>query len=94
MWTAAPCHSGAADSHSMKSDRRAAPIVFGPRTLRRTWGTRPISSDRILDRIRSNEGQGFKQALRQWLLSELQILMASWQESMATDPVRPGSAHS
>jgi hypothetical protein len=26
-----------------KSDRRAAPIVFGPGTLRRTWGTRPIS---------------------------------------------------
>jgi hypothetical protein len=27
-----------------KSDRRAAPIFFGPCTPRRTWGTRPISS--------------------------------------------------
>jgi hypothetical protein len=26
-----------------KSDRRAAPVFFGPCTLRRTWGTRPIS---------------------------------------------------
>ncbi len=25
----------------VKSDCRAAPVVFGPRTLRRTWGTRP-----------------------------------------------------
>jgi hypothetical protein len=28
-----------------KSDCWAAPIVFGPRTLWRTWGTRPISFD-------------------------------------------------
>jgi hypothetical protein len=27
-----------------KSDRGAAPIIFGPCTLGRTWGTRPISS--------------------------------------------------
>jgi hypothetical protein len=26
-----------------KSNRGASPIVFGPRTLGRTWGTRPIS---------------------------------------------------
>jgi hypothetical protein len=37
---------------SRKNDRRAAPILFGPRTphgkpgrVGRTWGTRPISSD-------------------------------------------------
>jgi hypothetical protein len=27
-----------------KSDRWASPIVFGPGTLWRTWGTRPIPS--------------------------------------------------
>jgi hypothetical protein len=39
-----------------KSDRRAAPIVFGPCTphgkpgrVGRTWGTRPISSDLSYD---------------------------------------------
>src|SRR5450755_2772675 len=32
---------GFADRFS-ESDRWAAPIVFGPRTLLRTWGTRPI----------------------------------------------------
>jgi hypothetical protein len=26
------------------------PIVFGPRTLRRTWGTRPIPSDLAMTR--------------------------------------------
>jgi hypothetical protein len=26
-----------------QSDRRASPIFFGPRTLGRTWGTRPIT---------------------------------------------------
>jgi hypothetical protein len=30
-----------------KSDCWAAPIVFGPRTLRGTWGTRPISLDSV-----------------------------------------------
>ena len=32
-----------------KSDCWAAPIVFGPRTLGRTWGTRPISCDSDCD---------------------------------------------
>jgi len=30
-------------SRRSKSDRWAAPFVFGPRTLGRTWGTRPVS---------------------------------------------------
>src|SRR5258708_464624 len=30
-----------------KSHRWAAPIFFGPRTLWRTWGTRPIASDPV-----------------------------------------------
>jgi hypothetical protein len=34
-----------------KSDCWAAPIVFGPRTLRRTWGTRPISLDSVMGPI-------------------------------------------
>jgi hypothetical protein len=27
-----------------KSCRRASPVIFGPRALRRTWGTRPAST--------------------------------------------------
>jgi hypothetical protein len=52
-----------------KSDRGAAPIIFGPCTLGRTWGTRPVSSGVGYD-TGSCETRPFPRQAWHWLIPE------------------------